>query len=103
MTTRCRYVTRSSILPSHTKHSNCCNNARRVLRKYKKMTLRREMRRLRQLLPRGEILQQYQVIDQTILLIQQLESKLLTRKKQGMIHPKISMMINEDNIKKLDV
>merc|ERR1711892_806003 len=63
----------------HTIDQNCLKKARRVVKKYKKMTLRKEMKRLRQLLPRGETLKQFEVLDQTILLIQQLEMKLLTR------------------------
>ena len=104
--TMCRYVTRSNLTSHNTGHMKCWSNARRVVRKYKKMTLRKEMRRMRQLLPGGETLKQYEVIDQTILLIQQLERKLLTRIKQGMIHPKINQVMSEHcigNMEKLDV
>ena len=69
-----------------------------MVKKYKKMTLRKEMKRLRQLLPRGETLKQYEVLDQTILLIQQLEMKLLTRIKQDGVPPRIGMVM-EGNCK----
>ena len=52
------------------------------------------MKRLRQLLPRGETLKQYEVLDQTILLIQQLEMKLLTRIKQDGVPPRIAMVMD---------
>ena len=65
-----------------------------MVKKYKKMTLRKEMKRLRQLLPRGETLKQYEVLDQTILLIQQLEMKLLTRIKQVGVPPRIAMVMD---------
>ena len=81
----------------------CWNKSRRVVRKYKKMTLRKEMRRLKQILPRGETLKQYEVIDQTILLIQQLEMKLLTRIKQGVIPPKMAMMMSSKSELNVDI
>ena len=58
---------------------NCLKKARRVVKKYKKITLKKEMSRLRQLPPKGEKLKQHEVLDQTILL----EMKLLTRIKQA--------------------
>ena len=82
----------------HSIDQNCLKKARRVVKKYKKMTLRKEMKRLRQLLPRGETLKQYEVLDQTILLIQQLEMKLLTRIKQTGVPTRIAMVM-EGNCK----
>ena len=74
---------------------NCLKKARRVVKKYKKMSLKKEMTRLRQLLPKGESLKQHEVLDQTILLIQQLEMKLLTRIQQSKEVPSsIAMMMD---------
>ena len=87
----------------HSIDQNCLKKARRVVKKYKKMTLRKEMKRLRQLLPRGETLKQYEVLDQTILLIQQLEMKLLTRIKQDGIPPRMAMVMEGYCPQKLNV
>ena len=57
----------------------CIQKARKVLRKYKKMSLKKEMQRLRKMLPSGETLDQTEVLEKTILMIQQLEMKLLRR------------------------
>merc|ERR1712130_881679 len=73
---------------------NYVKSARKVVKKYKKMSLKKEMTRLRQLLPKGESLKQHEVLDQTILLIQQLEMKLLTR---------IAMVTGETSTQSLDL
>ena len=76
---------------------------RRVVKKYKKMNLKKEMSRLRQLIPSGETLKQHEVLDQTILMIQQLEMKLLTRIKQAGVPPRIAMMMEGKSENNLDV
>ena len=48
---------------------NCVKKARRVVKKYKKMSLKKEMNRLRQIIPHGDTSKQNEVLDQTILLI----------------------------------
>ena len=74
---------------------NSLKKARKVVRKYKKISLKKEMNRLRQLLPQGEALKKHEVLDQTILLIQQLEMKLLTRIQQSKEVPSsIAMMMD---------
>merc|ERR1712130_398349 len=82
---------------------NSLNKARKVVKKYKKMSLKKEMTRLRQLLPKGDSLKQHEVLDQTILLIQQLEMKLLTRIQQTGIPQKIAMITGETSTKSLDL
>ena len=85
---------------------NCLRKARRVVKKYKKMSLRKEMNRLRQLLPSGETLKQHEVLDQTILMIQQLEMKLLTRIKQAGVPPRMATVMNTNkggNLQSLDL
>ena len=82
---------------------SCVKKARRVVKKYKKMTLKKEMKRLRQLIPEGQTLKQHEVLDQTILLIQQLEMKLLTRIKQAGVPSRIAMMIEGHSHQTLDV
>merc|ERR1712130_80851 len=74
---------------------NSLNKARKVVKK--------EMTRLRQLLPKGESLKQHEVLDQTILLIQQLEMKLLTRIQQTGIPQKIATVIGETSTQSLDL
>merc|ERR1739838_131493 len=104
-TTMCRPVIKLSRdwTVDHSIDQNCLKKARRVVKKYKKMTLKKEMKRLRQLLPRGETLKQYEVLDQTILLIQQLEMRLLTRIKQDGVPPKIAMVMKGNFPPNLDV
>merc|ERR1711862_789242 len=82
---------------------NYVKSARKVVKKYKKMSLKKEMTRLRRLLPKGESLKQHEVLDQTILLIQQLEMKLLTRIQQTGIPQKIAMVTGETSTKSLDL
>merc|ERR1712115_14291 len=82
---------------------NYVKSARKVVKKYKKMSLKKEMTRLRQLLPKGESLKQHEVLDQTILLIQELEMKLLTRIKQAGISPRIAMSMGETSTQSLDL
>ena len=67
-----------------------------MVKKYKKMSLKKEMNRLRQLMPKGEKLKQHEVLDQTILLIQQLEMKLLTRIKQAGVPSRIATVMDND-------
>jgi hypothetical protein len=54
-----------------------------VKRKYRRLGLRREMARLRRLLPAGEGLPGPQVLHQTVLLIRGLEQELLARLRAG--------------------
>ena len=61
------------------------------------------MNRLRQLIHRGERLKQHEVLDQTIMLIQQLEMKLLTRIKQAGVPSRIAMMMEGNSHQSLDV
>merc|ERR1711935_1083969 len=82
---------------------NCMRKARRVVKKYKKMSLRKEMTRLRQLIPKGESLNHHEVLDQTILMIQELEMKLLTRIKQAGVPPSIAMMMEGNSENNLEV
>ena len=82
---------------------NCLKKARKVVKKYKKMSLKKEMTRLRQLLPKGELLKQHEVLDHTILLIQELEMKLLTRIQQAGIPPRIAMSLGETSTQSLDL
>ena len=58
--------------------------ARKIVKKYRKREEKREMEKLRKLLPRGNQLKSKQVIDETISLIVALEQKLLEKiSKQG--------------------
>ena len=77
---------------------NSLKKARKVVRKYKKISLKKEMNRLRQLLPKGEALKKHEVLDQTILLIQQLEMKLLTRIQQTGIPPRLERVMGKESL-----
>merc|ERR1712173_143232 len=82
---------------------NYVKSARKVVKKYKKMSLKKEMTKLRQLLPKGESLKQHEVLDQTILLIQELEMKLLTRMQQAGIPPRIARSMGETSTQNIDL
>ena len=73
----------------------CYVRARRVVKKYRKLSLRKEMRRLRRLLPGGALLKKEEVIEETVALIQALEQKLVDRLRQGTLpltlHPNASI------------
>ena len=76
---------------------NRVRKARKVVKKYRKMSLKKEMKRLRRLIPGGESLQQTEVLDQTILMIQELEMKLLARIHQTGIPARLAGVLNENN------
>lgn len=62
--------------------------ARKVVRKYRKMTLRREMRRLRRLvLEEGEAgpVSSGQLLERTVSLIEELETRLVTQLRAGQV------------------
>ena len=73
----------------------CYVRARRVVKKYRKLSLRREMKRLRRLLPGGALLKKEEVIEETVALIQAPEQKLVDRLRQGTLpltlHPNASI------------
>merc|ERR1712086_893658 len=95
--TMCRPVTSlgSELRLDQSTDQNCLRKARRVVKKYKKISLKKEMNRLRQFLPKGETLKQHEVLDQTILMIQELEMKLLTRIKQAGVPPRIATVMDK--------
>ena len=62
--------------------------ARKVVKKYRKMTLRREMRRLRRLvLEEGEAgpVSSGQLLERTVSLIEELETRLVTQLRAGQV------------------
>ena len=75
----CRPLSPSQLTTLHT--------GRRVSRKYRRMSLRREFRRLRRILPRPPAgcpaLSQAAVLEQTVSLIEQLEGRLLVQLQQA--------------------
>ena len=73
----------------------CVRKARRVVKKYRKMSLKKEMQRLRQMLPNGEKLKQTEVLEETILLIQQLEKKLLRKIQETGIPTQLQPVIKQ--------
>ena len=79
---------------------------RRLVRKYRRLSLRREMRRLRRILPTGPSLHTgEEVILETIALIQALEGQLLERVRGGKVpsvlghlHPTTPMDIIREEV-----
>ena len=65
-----------------------------MVKKYKKIKVKKKWEKNRHFLPKGEKLKQYEVLDQTILLIQQLEMKLLTRIKQAGVPSRIATVMD---------
>ena len=72
----------------------CYVRARRVVKKYRKLSLRKEMRRLRRLLPGGALLKKEEVIEETVALIQALEQKLVDRLRQGTLPQTLTLHPN---------
>ena len=72
----------------------CYVRARRVVKKYRKLSLRKEMRRLRRLLPGGALLKKEEVIEETVALIQALEQKLVDRLRQGTLPQALTLHPN---------
>ena len=81
----CRPLSPSQLTTLHT--------GRRVSRKYRRMSLRREFRRLRRILPRPPAgcpaLSQAAVLEQTVNLIEQLEGRLLVQLQQAGVPAKL--------------
>ena len=65
------------------------NTARKVVRKYKRMTLRKEMRRLRRLVLEDTSecvpVSSGQLLDMTVSLIEELEARLVTQLRSGQV------------------
>ena len=70
----------------------CYVRARRVVKKYRKLSLRREMRRLRQLLPTTGMrrLSRAEVLEEAVEVIQRLEEQLAERLKEGSTPARLS-------------
>ena len=64
--------------------------ARKVVKKYRQMSYKKEMNRLRQLLAADESVSESMVLDKTVSLIEQLESRLLQQLRQGLVPEKLS-------------
>ena len=68
--------------------SSVDRTARKVVRKYRKMTLRREMRRLRRLVledSEAGPVSSGQLLERTVSLIEELEARLVTQLRAGQV------------------
>ena len=74
-----------SLSPEQERRRECVRRGRRVVRKYRRISLRREMRRLRQLLPTTGMrrLSRAEVLEEAVEVIQRLEEQLRERLKEG--------------------
>jgi len=63
--------------------------ARKVVKKYRQMSYKKEMNRLRSLLAVEESVSENNVLDQTVSLIQELESRLIAQLQRGKIPEKM--------------
>ena len=63
--------------------------ARKVVKKYRQMSYKKEMNRLRSLLAVEESVSEYNVLDQTVSLIQELESRLIAQLQRGKVPEKM--------------
>ena len=69
--------------------------ARRVVKKYRRMSLRKEMRRLREIVKveRGQRISSEQLLDRTVDLISELEARLISQiKDRGLPDKMVGMM-----------
>ena len=73
-----------SLSPEQERRRECVRRGRRVVRKYRRISLRREMRRLRELLPTtAKRLSKAEVLEEAVEVIQRLEEQLRERLKEG--------------------
>ena len=63
--------------------------ARKVVKKYRKMSYRKEMMRLRNLLSADENVSEGEILDKTVSLIEELESRLMSQLRQGKVPAKM--------------
>jgi len=68
---------------------NEVKKARKVVKKYRQMSYKKEMHRLRSLLAVEESVSENNVLDQTVSLIQELESRLLAQLQKGKVPEKM--------------
>ena len=69
---------------------NCLRKSRRVVRKYRRMSLRREMRRLRQMLGYRRDTVEDTVLEGAVQLINSLEEQLLARLREVGLPPRLA-------------
>ena len=81
----------SGLSPDQERRRECVRRGRRVVRKYRRISLRREMRRLRQLLPTTvRRLSRAEVLEEAVEVIQRLEEQLAERLKEGSTPARLS-------------
>ena len=81
----------SGLSPDQERRRECVWRGRRVVRKYRRISLRREMRRLRQLLPTTvRRLSRAEVLEEAVEVIQRLEEQLAERLKEGSTPARLS-------------
>ena len=80
--------------PEQERRRECLRRGRRVVRKYRRISLRREMRRLRQLLPTTRLgarrLSRAEVLEEAVEVIQRLEEQLAEKLKEGATPARLS-------------
>ena len=64
--------------------------ARKVVKKYRQMSYKKEMLRLRNILSAEDSVTESEVLDRTVSLIQELESRLISQLRQGNVPHKIA-------------
>ena len=83
--------------------------ARKVVKKYRQMSYKKEMLRLRHILSAEESISESEVLDRTVSLIQELESRLISQLRQGNVPHKIAAagvsmdwsQVSHDNIRNI--
>ena len=69
---------------------NGVKSARKVVKKYRQMSYKKEMLRLRNILSAEDSVSESEVLDRTVSLIQELESRLISQLRQGNVPHKIA-------------
>merc|ERR1712024_224609 len=69
--------------------------ARKVVKKYRKMSLKKEMQRLRTLLNASNSLPSEEVLDRTVDLIAELETRLITQIRERGLPDKMAGMMSQ--------
>ena len=76
-------------------------SARSVVKKYRKLSLKKEMKRLRRVIPNSRDLREEELIEETVSVIERIEQELLTRIQAGEFAKKLENHLPED--RKVDI
>ena len=83
--------------PHHARNSELFLGARKVVKKYRRMSLRKEMKRLRQIVnvEQGAVISSEQLLDRTVDLISELEARLISQIQDRGLPDKMAGIVSQ--------